>query len=469
MAERTEELRRRLHALGFDEVRFARVAPAPEGGPTPESGRSLREWLAEGMQAGMAWMERTAEKRLHPDRVLPGAQSVVMLGVNYWPGGHDGPGAGCSAPVWARYALYEDYHDTMKPALVAAGRVIEEMFGADGADYRYYVDTGPVLERGWAERAGIGFLGKNGMLISRQYGNWLLLAAILTKVALAEDAPLRKSTSRPPGMAEPAATIAAPGERIGLLCGKCTRCLDACPTRAFPRPGVVDSRRCISYQTIENRGVIPRELRAGIGLRLYGCDVCLEVCPWNRFAQTGRRMLLASRHDLAALNLPEILALTPARFATVFRRTGVKRLRLAGLLRNACVVAGNTGDSGLLPPLVALASHESALVRTHAVWAVGRLAERSQARALLRDARAQEADAAVLAEYAEEERTIPSISRTAALGEGRVKIPGASPGVFDQTASNFSAQRAYNHTTGSAIQAGASSGELDPKGLKIKE
>ena len=409
-AERTEALRQRLHALGFDEVRFAHVASDRAGGPAPDSGRGLREWLAQGMHAGMAWMERTAEKRLHPEQVLPGARSVVMLGVNYWPGANGTPGADPSAPVWARYALYEDYHDTMKPALAAAGRVIEELFGAGGADYRYYVDTGPVLERGWAERAGIGFLGKNGMLISRQHGNWLLLGAILTTVELVEDAPIRKSAGRTPGVTGPAPTRSAPADRIGLLCGKCTRCLDACPTQAFPRPGVVDARRCISYQTIENRGVIPRELRAGIGRRLYGCDVCLEVCPWNRFAQAGRRMLLASRHDLAALSLREILKLTPARFAAVFRRTGVKRLRLAGLLRNACVVAGNTGDAGLLPPLVALATHASALVRAHAVWAVGRLAERSQARALLRDARAQEADAAVLAEYAEEDRT-------AALGE----------------------------------------------------
>jgi epoxyqueuosine reductase len=162
----------------------------------------------------------------------------------------------------------------------------------------------------------------------------------------------------------------------------------------------VDSRRCISYQTIENRGIIPRELRAGIGRRIYGCDTCLEVCPWNRFAREGRRLLLAARHELADLPLAEILRLTPARFAEVFRRTAIKRLKLAGLLRNACVVAGNLGDRALLPPLVQLAAHESAVVRAHAVWAVGRLAEACEAQALLGPARAAERDPAVLEEYA---------------------------------------------------------------------
>jgi epoxyqueuosine reductase len=162
---------------------------------------------------------------------------------------------------------------------------------------------------------------------------------------------------------------------------------------------VLDARRCVSYQTIENKGAIPRELRAGVGNRIYGCDVCLEVCPWNRFAREGRRLLLAVRGDLAELTLEEILALTPERFAAVFRRTAIKRLKLAGLLRNACVVAGNSGDASRLPALVKLAAHESALVRAHAVWAVFRLAG-TEAGALLREAREAERDPAVWAEYA---------------------------------------------------------------------
>lgn len=373
-----EELRRRLAGLGFDEVRFA-AAGRPPGAD------SLEAWLRAGMHADMAWMERTAEKRIDPARVLPGVQSAILLGVNYWR--TEFAATACAGrPIWARYAQYEDYHDTIKPALVAAGHVLEELYGVGGDDYRYYVDTGPVLERDWASRSGLGFVGKNTMLISRRHGNWLFLAAILTRLDLAADAPLSRRVPAPAQQPEPA---------IGLLCGKCTRCLEACPTAAFAAPGVLDARRCISYQTIENRGVIPRELRAGIGQRIYGCDLCLEVCPWNRFAQQGRGMLLAARSELADLTLSEILALTPERFAAVFRRTPIKRAKLAGLLRNACVVAGNSGDESLLPALVRLAAHESALVRVHAVWAVHRLGGRE----LLDAARAGERDPQVLAEY----------------------------------------------------------------------
>ena len=375
-----EALREKLRALGFDEVRFS----AAGAGNT-----SLREWLDAGRHGDMAWMERTAEKRMNPELVLSGVRSVVLLGINYWNGSAiQNPQSKIAKPLWARYALNEDYHDTIKPGLTAAGRLLEQECGAAETDYRFYVDTGPVLERGWAARSGLGFRGKNGMLISRRHGNWLFLASILVRLEIEPDAPLRKKPLPPDG-AEPA----------GLLCGKCTRCLDACPTRAFPKPGVVDSRLCISYQTIENKGIIPRELRAGIGTRIYGCDVCLEVCPWNRFAQEGRRVLLSSRSDLAELGLEEILDLTAARFAEVFRRTAVKRLKLTGLLRNACVVAGNTDDRALLPALVRLASHDSVVVRAHAVWAVRRVAGESPASRLLQEARAKETEADVLEEF----------------------------------------------------------------------
>ena len=391
-----ETLRARLGALGFDEVRFARAG---------ETNAGLHEWLAAGNHADLAWMERTAEKRLNPGLVLPGTRTVILLGVNYWsdppienreskiqnfkaaPTLEQGEAQGIQNPLWARYALHEDYHDTIKPGLVAAGKILEELCGAGEDDYRYYVDTGPVLERGWAARSGMGFLGKNGMLISKKHGNWLFLAAILTRVEIAPDAPLRKKELPADGR-EPA----------GLLCGKCTRCSDACPTQAIPEPGVVDARRCISYQTIENKGIIPRDLRAGIGNHLYGCDVCLEVCPWNRFAQAGRGLLLAARGEIGDLELREILELTPERFAEVFRRTAIKRLKLGGLLRNACIVAGNSGEATLLPPLVTLAAHDLPLVRAHAVWAVRRIAG-DGAGALLGDARAKETDANVLAEH----------------------------------------------------------------------
>ncbi|MBI2513751.1 MAG: tRNA epoxyqueuosine(34) reductase QueG [Opitutae bacterium] len=382
--ERREELRRRLLALGFDVVRFASAAPA--------GGAALRAWFAAGMHADMAWMERTVEKRGDASLVLEGARSVIVLGVNYR--GSDAletrienRKSPTENATWARYALHEDYHDTIKPGLGAAGRVLEEFCGVAATDYRYYTDTGPVLERGFAARAGVGFRGKNGLLISREFGNWLFLSAILTRVAIEPDAPLRPDVARASG-----------DEPAGLLCGKCTRCVEACPTAAIVAPGVVDARRCISYQTIENKGAIPRGLRAGIGARVYGCDVCLEVCPWNRFAREGRKTLLVAREELTELTLRELLEMTPERFAAVFRRTAVKRLKLSGLLRNACVVAGNSGDGSLVPQLVKLAAHELPLVRAHAVWAARKLAG-EQAGELLAAARAAEADATVLAEY----------------------------------------------------------------------
>lgn len=394
MDPRQEELRRRLLALGFDDVRFATTAEPVESEP-------MRKWLEAGMHGDMAWMERTADKRADPALVLENAKSIVLLGVAYSadratqavPTNH-------TRPAWARYAVNEDYHDSMKPALVAAGKAIEEVYAVASSTYRYYVDTGPVLERAWAARAGLGFVGKNAMLISRRHGNWLFLAAILTQLKFAPDEPVRKNL--PLHHAEA-------GSQVGLLCGKCTRCLDACPTDAFARPGVVDARRCISYQTIENKGAIPRELRRSIGNRIYGCDVCLEVCPWNRFAQQGRSMLVVARRELADLSLRDLLELTPARFAEVFRRTPIKRVKLGGLLRNACIVAGNSGDRSLVPCLVALATHDLALVRAHAVWAVFQLLGNQEAAELLRPAAAAEHDPMVHAEYAAVGVNIPEL------------------------------------------------------------
>ena len=394
MAVEREEVRARLHALGFDEVRFARV----ERGFGPR----LSDWIAAGYHAEMNWMERSVPKRSDPTLVQPGARSVIMLGVNYLPpagvvqagageaskggtkrvGGDEARGNSRGTPVWARYALYDDYHDTIKAALVDAGKVLEELGAVSAADYRYYVDTGPVIERGWAAKSGLGFIGKNGMLISRRHGNWLFLAAVLTTLEFEPDEPVRKE---------------AVGRELepGLLCGKCTRCMDACPTQALPAPGVVDARRCVSYQTIENKGIIPRELRVGIGQRIYGCDTCLEVCPWNRFAQAGRQVLLAARYGLAEMPLSEVLELTPERFASVFKGTAIKRVKLAGLLRNACIVAANTGALDCLDSLVTLAGHMSPVVRAHAVWAVRRLGGGER----LSELQAEEANVSVLADY----------------------------------------------------------------------
>ena len=369
-----ETLRIRLRALGFDAVRFARAEPA--------FGDGLNAWLSDGNQADMTWLERGAAKRGDPALVLPGVRTIIMLGVNY--GMADEPAE--ATPRWARYAQYSDYHDTIAAALVEAGAVLEEVGGIGPADHRHYVDTGPLLERGWAARAGLGFTGKNAMLISREFGNWLFLACVLTRLDLPPDAPL---PGKPPE---------ATGTHAGQLCGKCTRCIDACPTNAFTAPGVIDARLCVSYQTIENKGIIPRELRAGIGNRIYGCDTCLEVCPWNRFAQASREILVTARPEIARLSLAEVLELTPASFAVIFKKTAVKRVKLAGLLRNACIVAGNIGASECVEALAELAATGVPLVRAHAVWALARLGQRERLQALF----SAETDSAVLAEYAAE-------------------------------------------------------------------
>jgi epoxyqueuosine reductase len=210
-------------------------------------------------------------KTVEPDLVLPGARSIIMLGVELLVR-KNCSSTGCieSAAGMGTLRASRRLSRYNQAGAGRGGCALESLYGVTSHDYRYYVDTGPILERSWAARSGIGFTGKNAMLISREHGNWLFLASILTRIDFAPDEPVRNKFRE---------------REVGLLCGSCTRCLDACPTNAFAAPGVVDARRCISYQTIENKGVIPRELRAGIGNRIYGCDVCLDVCPWNRFRE----------------------------------------------------------------------------------------------------------------------------------------------------------------------------------------
>ncbi len=383
-----ETLRQDLLELGFDEVRFAGADPATD--------TRFLEWLERGWHAGMAWMERSAEKRLNPERVLEGAATVVVLGVNYLPTEQDAR----QQKRWANYALHEDYHDTMIAAVREAADLVRDRFALNGDDCRGYVDTGPVMERGLAARSGMGWLGKNGMLISRCHGNWLFLAALLVRARIEPDKSLAGGRDLKGG---------APS--LGRYCGSCVRCIEACPTGAIREPGLVDSERCISYQTIENKGVIPRRYRAAIGSRIFGCDICLDVCPWNRFARAGRQVRLVSRYDLVDLELLDLLTLTPERFAEVFRRTPFKRLKRKRLLRIACVVAGNLDETGgwsahlggtrgeLVHALVRLAGESTPLVRLHAVWAVHRL-DPDSADVCLADARSSETDEGVLQEYA---------------------------------------------------------------------
>lgn len=395
-----ESLRSRILDIGFDVARFSDLSPV--------SGDRLRGWIEKGYHADMEWFARSIEKRLDPSLVLEGACSVVMLGVNYLPPNLE---KSRSQTGFAKYSLYRDYHDTILNGVRAVGALLESSFEIGQYDYRYYVDTGPVVERGWAASAGLGWQGKNGMLISKEHGNWLLLAAVYVKLEIEPDEPLRKSVQ--------ASTSVGEAKSLGLLCGKCTRCIDTCPTQAIVEPGILDTRRCISYQTIENRGWIPRELRAKFGGRVFGCDICLDICPWNRFAETGRGNLLETRYEIADLGLLDLLTMDIETFRKVFRKMPQKRTKLQGLKRNACVAAGNLRYFGDWWPerggpgtklgeqfleeiktvLLRLATQdESPIVRGHAVWALYRICG-DEAKEKLSTIRTKETDTEVLKEY----------------------------------------------------------------------
>lgn len=394
--EEKGKLRGSIEGLGFDAVRFTDLSPL--------SDNRLREWVEAGYHADMDWLARSIEKRLDPSLVLEGACSVIMLGVNYLPAEDE---VARSQTGFAKYSLYRDYHDTVLVGLKELGTMLEKSFGLGPRDYRYYVDTGPVMERGWAAASGMGWQGKNGMLISREHGNWLLLATVLVPLEIEPDGPLKKRSSEE--------DVSQSKAELGLLCGKCTRCMDACPTGAIVEPGILDTRKCISYHTIENKGVIPRELRAQFGGRVYGCDICLDACPWNRFAESGRLQLLDARYAAASLSLLDLLRMDVDTFRAVFRKMPMKRTKYRGLRRNACIAAGNllrcddwwpkstseraTFLADVTQELVTIAeADESPLVRAHAVWAVYQLCG-DESETVLSNARSGETDGMVLAEY----------------------------------------------------------------------
>ena len=336
----------RARAIGFSLCRVARCAP-------PAHGDSFRSWLDAGMAGEMApWLERGSAKRLAPQEVLPGARSIVVLALNYWQGE---PTKQSPAPTGriARYAWGDDYHEIIEARL----RDLDAFMRAGGGVQRWYVDTGPVLERDFAAEAGAGWHGKSTMLLHPELGTWYFLAEILTTLDLPADPPI---TPR---------------------CGGCTRCLDACPTGAIRRdnPYHLDARLCISYLTIEHRGPIPLELRPLMGDRIYGCDDCLDACPWNRFAKTSREAAFQARPGTAGMALRDYLALTEDGFRTLFRGSPIKRARRRGLLRNVCVALGNTGSPEDLPALQRAASEEEELIAEHARWAINRIRERYNA------------------------------------------------------------------------------------------
>jgi epoxyqueuosine reductase len=297
----------------------------------------------------MQWMERGAAKRVNPQLVLPGAKSVVVLALGYWQGADAaGPSYSRGGRI-ARYAWGDDYHDVIDRKLER----LDEFLRARGGTQKCYVDTGPVLERDFAAEAGTGWHGKSTMLVDRQLGTWFFLAEILTTLELEPDAP------------QPA------------RCGTCARCITACPTGAITEPHRLDARRCISYLTIELKGSIPLEFRPLIGDRIYGCDTCLEACPWNRFAATARETAFSARPAVRSMQLRDYLALTDEQFRTLFRGSPIKRIKRRGLLRNVCVALGNVGTADDLPALQRAAEDPEPLVAEHACWAIERITLRS--------------------------------------------------------------------------------------------
>ena len=323
--------------LGFDLVGVTTAQPPPHE-------PAFRDWLAADMHGELGYLARRAAERADLDRVLSGAQSVVVLGMNYYTGD---PGEDSGArPRIARYAWGpRDYHEVLAEKLGQLTAFMQAL-APPGTRARWYVDTGPILERDLAQRAGIGFIGKHTNLINRQLGNWLFLGEILTTLALAPDPPAKE------------------------YCGTCTRCLAACPTRAIVAPYRLDARLCISYLTIELKGSIPVELRPLIGDRVFGCDDCLEVCPWNRFARVAPVRELQQRH---LPPLEEFLAWDDDQFRACFRGTPIFRLKRRGFLRNVCVALGNRGGQRSRPALDRALHDPEPLVREHAAWALDQL------------------------------------------------------------------------------------------------
>ena len=313
----------------------------------PLARERLQAWLAEGYHGSMDWMKETAERRSDPQNLWPEVRSVILLGLNYGP--KDDPLATLKLKDRASISVYarnRDYHDVIKGKLKEAAGFLASKASSD---VKVFVDTAPVMEKPLAEAAGLGWQGKHTVIVSRDFGNWLFLGAIFTTAELPVDAPERNH------------------------CGSCRRCLDVCPTNAFPAPYQLDARRCVSYLTIEYKGHIPAELRPGIGNRVFGCDDCLAVCPWNKFAQAGREARLVQRDDLAALPLAELARLDDPMFRTRFAGTPIKRTGRDRFVRNVLIAIGNSGDPGLAEEAVRLLDDASPLVRAMAVWAIARL------------------------------------------------------------------------------------------------
>ena len=361
------DIRDEAARLGFDAIRFtpARLPAA--------AGDDLDRFLSQGYAGDMGWLAMTRERRRSPERLWPDAVSAIVLGVNYGP-------AGDPLAILPRrdrgaisvYAQNDDYHDVIKKRLKALARWIAGRFGAK---VKVFVDTAPLMEKPLAEQAGLGWQGKHTNLVSRDFGSWLFLGTILTTLDLPPDQP---ETDH---------------------CGSCRACLDICPTDAFPAPGQIDARRCISYLTIEHKGPVPRALRPLMGNRIYGCDDCLAVCPWNKFARQTEEPAFLPRAKLTAPRLAELAALDDAGFRAVFRKSAVKRIGRDRFVRNVLIAIGNSGSPELAGTAETLLQDGSALVRGAAVWALRRL-DPDRAEALRAAAEPAETEPDVRAEWA---------------------------------------------------------------------
>ena len=378
-SERPNDLiRAEARRLGFDLCRFADLDDA-----WPAAAR-LREFLDAGRHGEMGWMAETAERRAHPRGMWPEARSAIVLGVNYGP--DENPLTLLGEPTRASISVYargDDYHDLIKGRLKQLGGWLQARFGGQ---LKVFVDTAPLMEKPLAERAGLGWQGRHTNLVSREFGSWLFLGSILTTLELAPDAP------------EP------------MTCGSCTACLQVCPTQAFPAPFQLDARRCISYLTIELKGPIPREFRAAMGNRIYGCDDCLAVCPWNKFAQGAHEQRLAARNALRAPSLAELVRLDDAAFRALFAKSPVKRLGRDRFVRNVLYAIGNSGEPALAAAAERLLDDAAPVVRGAAVWALSRLVG-AEAFAALRELRLRaEPDEQVREEWAGATPDAPSVS-----------------------------------------------------------
>ncbi|MBO6717049.1 MAG: tRNA epoxyqueuosine(34) reductase QueG [Rhizobiaceae bacterium] len=351
---------------GFDVVGVTSAETAPD------LSERLGEFVALGRHGTMGWMEETAGRRGSPRSLWPDARSVIMLGMNYGPNSDPLASLGLKdRATISVYARNRDYHDVIKGRLKEiAGRIAAR----SGADVKVFVDTAPVMEKPLATAAGLGWQGKHTNLVSRELGSWLFLGAIFTTAELATDTPQADN------------------------CGSCRACLDICPTDAFPAPYQLDARRCISYLTIEHKGPIPQEFRSAMGNRIYGCDDCLAVCPWNKFAREANEAKLIARDDLEAPQLSDLLELDDASFRKLFSGSPIKRIGRDRFIRNVLIAAGNSGSGSLVPQVERLLADPAPVVRGAAVWALARLAPH-EAVERAGEARKAEAEVDVRAEW----------------------------------------------------------------------